>query len=333
MCVGHCRLRDFESIWEEIEPWLAGLETRRKAAVRRLLIGIACAVVAAPVVIALGFAASIPFPFTMMAGVITAFGIIAMAAAPLNDLRTEVKHGLNNRLADAFSLGYLPQPGSPARFDSFRAHGLIPHSDKQAFEDHFSGEAHGADFELYEAELKQRRRSKKRTYYVTVFRGVLIRIAFPRTIEGVTLITRDKGIFNALEALGRSAGSKKLERIGLVDPKFERIFEVYGTDQVMARYLMTPTFMERVLDLERALKGKNVRGVFDEGLAEGFGKGELLLAAETGNLFEPGSLFNQLNVRERVETLYRDFELIEQIIALVLAPADKPEWMGEVPPA
>lgn len=326
-------MRDFDAIWAEMEPWLAGLEDRRKAAVRRLVIAIACAIVAAPAVIAVSFAFNIPFSFAMMAGVVVAFGIVAIGAERLNSLRTEVKLGLNNRLADAFSLGYLPRPGSPARFDSFRAHGLIPHSHRQAFEDHFSGEAHGADFELYEAELKQRRRSRKRTYYVTVFRGVLIRISFPRTIEGVTLITRDKGIFNALDALGRSAGSKKLERVGLVDPKFERIFQIYGTDQVMARYLMTPTFMERILELEQALKGKNVRGVFDEGLAEGFGKGELLLAAETGNLFEPGSLFKPLNIRERVETLYRDFELIDQIIALVLAPAEKPEWMGETPPA
>lgn len=324
-------MRDFEAIWGEMEPWLAGLETRRQAAVRRLVTGSILATLAAGVVIILGFAAGIPFPFTMMGGVITGFGGVAIAAEPFNTLRREVKLGLNDRLADAFSLRYLPAPSSPVRFDSFRSHGLIPSSSKQSFEDHFSGEAHGAEFELYEAELKQRRRSNKRTYYVTVFRGVLIRIAFPRTIEGVTLLSRDQGIFNAISGLGRSANGRKLERIGLVDPKFERIFEVYGTDQVMARYLMTPTFMERVLELETALKGKNVRGVFDEGLADGFGKGELLLAAETGNLFEPGSLFKPLNVRARVETLYRDFELIDQIIALVLAPPEKPEWMASPP--
>ncbi|GGH07260.1 hypothetical protein GCM10007420_24940 [Glycocaulis albus] len=321
-------MRNFDAIWAELEPWLEGLESRRKAAARRLVLGSVGGIAAGLVVIALGFAVGVPFPFTMMGGVITAFSIAAIAGVPFYKLRDEVKHGLNDRLADAFSLRYAPKPDSPAHFDSFRSHGLIPHSHKRAFEDHFSGEAHGAEFELYEAELKQRRRSKKRTYYVTVFRGVLIGIAFPRTIEGVTLITRDQGIFNALDGLTRSARGRKLERIGLVDPKFERIFQVYGTDQVMARYLMTPTFMERVLALETALKGKNVRGVFDEGLAEGFGKGELLLAAETGNLFEPGSLFKPLNVRDRVERLYRDFELVEQIIALVLEPDEKPEWMA-----
>lgn len=320
-------MRNFETVWAEIEPWLAGLETRRKAAVRRLVLGVAGAGFAMLIVIFVAAAFDAPSPVGMIAGVFTAFVIAAVAAAPFNALRTEVKHGLNDRLAAAFELSYAPKPDSPARFDSFRSHGLVPRSDQRSFEDHFSGEAHGAAFELYEAELKQRRRSRKRTYYVTVFRGVLIRIAFPRTIEGVTLITRDQGIFNALDGLMRSANGRRLERIGLVDPKFERVFQVYGTDQVMARYLMTPTFMERVLALETALKGKNVRGVFDEALADGFGKGELLLAAETGNLFEPGSLFKPLNMRERVQALYRDFELIEEIIKLVLEPDEKPEWM------
>lgn len=321
-------MRNFETIWNELEPWLAGLEARRKAAVKRLVRGSVIGGIAALIIFIVAFAVDLPFPVAVFGAVITGFGLAAVAGAPLHALRTEVKHGLNERLAEAFSLRYAPQPASPARFESFRSHGLIPNSDKRSFEDHFSGEAHGAAFELYEAELKQRRRSEKRTYYVTVFRGVLIRIAFPRTIEGVTLITRDQGIFNALDGLMRSANGRRLERIGLVDPAFERIFQVYGTDQVMARYLMTPTFMERVLALETALKGKNVRAVFDEGLAEGFGKGELLLAAETGNLFEPGSLFQPLNVRERVQAIYRDFELIEEIIALVLTPDEQPEWMG-----
>ena len=321
-------MRNFETVWAEIEPWLTDLEARRKSAVQRMLTGLSIGIPGGLAAALILFLVGVPGGLAVVGGIVPAGIFIAIMAAPLNALHGEVKTGLNDRLAGVFGLTYAAKPASPTHFDSFRSHGLIPSSDRRDFEDHFSGTAHGADFELYEAELKQRRRNKNRTYYVTVFRGVLIRIAFPRTIEGVTLITRDQGIFNILDGLMRSANGGRLERIGLVDPKFERIFQVYGTDQVMARYLMTPTFMERVLALETALKGKNVRGVFDEGLADGFGKGELLLAAETGNLFEPGSLFKPLNVLDRVEALYRDFELIEEIIALVLAPDEKPEWMA-----
>ncbi|MGX6648170.1 DUF3137 domain-containing protein [Maricaulaceae bacterium MS644] len=318
-------MRDLETAWSEVKPWLEGLEERRKHAVRRFIwaipLAIGAAVAGAVAVSVFGFPTMLAaFGAVALAGAIMTFGAKEMRA-----LSAEVKGGLNTRIAEAFGLRYEPDPFSAPRFEAFRQHGLIPNSDRRNFEDHFAGEAHGAEFELYEAHLKQRRRSKNRTYYVTVFRGVLIRIAFPRTVEGVTLITRDKGVFNALESFANKTFGKagrKLDRIGLVDPKFEKLFEVYGTDQVMARYLLTPTFMERLLELEKLLSGKNSRAVFDEALAPESGRGELLIAAETGNNFEPGTLFKPLTDRARVETLHAEIKLIDDIIATLLKPAD-----------
>lgn len=318
-------MRDLETAWNQVQPWLEGLEDRRQRAVRRFLwaipLAIGAAVAGAVAVSVFGFPTVLAaFGAVALAGAIMTFG-----ASDMRALSREVKGGLNSRIAEAFGLRYQPDPFSAPRFDAFREHGLIPNSDRRSFEDHFAGEAHGAEFELYEAHLKQRRRSKNRTYYVTVFRGVLIRIAFPRTVEGVTLITRDKGVFNAFESFANKTFGKagrKLDRIGLVDPKFEKLFEVYGTDQVMARYLLTPTFMERLLELEKLLSGKNSRAVFDEALAPETGRGELLIAAETGNNFEPGSLFKPLTNRARVETLYAEIKLIDDIIATLLKPAD-----------
>ncbi|WBQ13596.1 DUF3137 domain-containing protein [Hyphomonadaceae bacterium BL14] len=322
-------MKDLDQAMAELGPWLSQHESRRKAAVSRLLVGIAAAVAAAIVIGAgLGFA-GVPTPFVIFAGVVAAMGVMAWAGYPLQQLRMEVKHGLNTRMAQAFGLTYSPKPPSPARFDAFLSHGLITSSDRQSFEDHFAGETHGADFELYEAHLQQRRRSKDRTYYVTVFHGVLIRITFPRTIEGVTLVTRDKGLFNGLEAFSRRhLSGRKLERIGLVDLRFDRLFEVYGTDQVMARYLLTPSFMERLLRLEEVLAGKNVRCVFDEDLVPESGRGELLIAAETGNKFEPGSLFTPLDDRRRIAKLHEEFSLIEDIMETVLQPPSQGGGVG-----
>lgn len=315
-------MRDLDGAWAELEPWLAEREGARQAAVRRfmtrsglgaglgLLLASLAAVFGAPAMVAL------------MLGALTLFAGAGWGGYPLSTLRKEIKAGLNTRLADLFDLQYRRELGRAPRFDAFVDHGLAPRGDRRRFEDHFSGEAHGAVFELYEAHVEQRRRSKRRTYYVTVFRGVLIRIAFPRTIEGVTLVTRDKGVFNAFESWAKKTFSgKRLERVGLVDPTFEKAFEVYGTDQVMARYLLTPSFMERLLRLEDRLDGKNVRCVFDEALSDGEGRGELLIVAETGNQFEPGSLFKPLNDRARVERLHGEIVLVDEIIETVLEPA------------
>ena len=318
-------MRDLETAWSDIEPWLSGLETRRRRAVRRFIWAIPLAIGAAAAAALVITLAGGPVEVSVIGAVVLAGLVTMVGAGEMRGLSKELKAGLNARMAEAFGLTYAAQPPGAARFDAFRSHGLIPGSDRRSFEDHFAGDAHGAEFELYEAHLKQRRRSKNRTYYVTVFRGVLIRIAFPRTVEGATLITRDKGVFNAFEGFANKTFGKagrKLARVGLVDPTFEKLFEVYGTDQVMARYLLTPSFMERLLELETLLSGKNVRAVFDEDLAPEAGRGELLIAAETGDKFEPGSLFKPLTERARIETLYGEIKLIDDIIKTLLEPAD-----------
>ncbi len=318
-------MRNLDEAWGEVRPWLDGLEARRTAAVRRFVWAIPLAIGAAAAGAITLTLFNAPLQLSVVGAVVLAGLVMALGAREMRALSNEIKSGLNTRLAAAFGLQYSIDPGSGPRFDAFRSHGLIPHSDRRSFEDHFSGEAHGANFQLYEAHLKQRRRSENRTYYVTVLRGVLIRIAFPRTVEGATLITRDKGLFNTFEGFANQTFGKagrKLERIGLVDPTFEKRFEVYGTDQVMARYLLTPSFMERLLELETLLSGKNVRAVFDEDLAPEAGRGELLIAAETGNQFEPGSLFKPLAERARIEAIYAEIKLIDDIITTLLEPAD-----------
>jgi hypothetical protein len=309
---------EFQGLWREtLEPWLASLEAERKSSVTQFIAwGIGG--------MALGLAVAAYFVmdggdyFFLLIGLV--FGVVAgmlIGGRRLERLRKSVKSELNTKIAEVCQLRYALKPAAPARFETFRGYGLVPSYTRCAFEDHFAGERRGCDFELYEAHLEQRRRSGKTTHYVTVFRGVLIRITFPRKVEGVTIITRDIGIFNGLEALGRSFGSKKLERIGLVDPAFEKAFEVYGTDQVLARYMLDPAFMERLLRLETALKGKNVRAAFDEHS----GQGELLIAAETGNLFEAGSMFKPLADEARVKTVVTELSLVTEIIEnLVKAP-------------
>jgi hypothetical protein len=323
-------MRDLDAIREDLSPWLQAKEAERQRAVRRFLVSIPIALGLAVTAGAVGAIFAWPTGVIVLLSIAAAGIVLGLGASAMSSLRRTVKVELNTRIAEAFGLSYREKPPTPSRFEAFKGHGLVPGGDRRSFEDNFQGALHGAEFELYEAHVEERRRSKNRTYYVTVFRGALIRIRFPRTVEGVTLVTRDKGIFNAFESWGKKtfgSNGKKLERIGLVDPTFEKQFEVYGTDQVMARYLLTPSFMERLLELEALLKGKNVRCVFDESLTEEAGQGELLIAAETGNLFEPATLFKPLTDPKRVDDLYADIKTIERIAGTLLeSPMDR---MGE----
>ena len=308
----------FEQLWQErLKPWLDGLERERKQAVGAFWIWlfVAIAIVLAGLMV-VGAMNDDNFGVVLVFGVFAFFALMA-GQSKLSKLRKRIKEELNTAIAEACDLTYSVRPYSPARFSTFRQYDLLPVYNRKHFEDHFAGEINGCDFELYEAHLEQRRRSKNRTYYVTVFRGVLMRITFPRKVEGVTVITRDKGWLNSLEKLSRSFGSTKLERIGLVDPRFENAFEVYGNDQVLARYMLTPSFMERLLELEKALKGKRVRAMFDQDS----GQGELLIAAETGNLFEVGSMFKPLANQGRIKSIVDELMLVTGLVEMLVESA------------
>ena len=76
----------------------------------------------------------------------------------------------------------------------------------------------------------------------TVFDGLLIELVLPRSLTGTTAVVADEGL---LGNLGTRLRPTTLPRIRLEDPRFEKRFEVYGSDQIEARALLTPAFMER----------------------------------------------------------------------------------------
>lgn len=248
-------------------------------------------------------------------GLAIGLGVVAMGIAwafaygPLARVGDKLKRQYCEAIAEAMGASFQIAPLARPAFERMRTLRLVPSFDRSKFEDHFSGNYKGASFDLYEAELEQKRRdSKGRTTYATVFRGQLIRLHFPRDFLGVTIVRRDAGVFNAFG--GGESGGRKLERVRLVDSTFEKAFEVWSTDQVEARYLLHPVMMERLIELETRLHGKRIRCAFEGG--------DLLVAVEGGNLFEPGDLFkpfkDQSRARRIVDELAGVFRVMDQVL-------------------
>jgi Protein of unknown function (DUF3137) len=126
----------------------------------------------------------------------------------------------------------------------------------------------------------------------------------------VTVVKRDAGVFNGLRALG------ELKRVGLGDSTFEKAFEVYSNDQVEARYLVHPVFMERLLHLEQAFNGRRVRC--------GFHEGALLLSVETDDRYEIGDMFKRLDDPARARRIVGDIAEIMKLMDAVLTAEQGP---------
>ncbi len=81
---------------------------------------------------------------------------------------------------------------------------------------------------------------------VTIFSGVLFTATFNKVFHGTTRVLHRS-------PLGR-LGLGKLEAVKLEDPVFHRFFNVYSTDQIEARYLLSTSLMQRILLLAARLE-------------------------------------------------------------------------------
>jgi len=293
----------FERLYRErIEPCFQANEDARLQAVatfrQRLMIGAALTLAAMAAMLLFASNARLAFIVALFGAVITYIVAYQPLAAFGRKLKQDYCAAMGAAIGARFQVGAF-EPPALTRFKALR---LLPICDRSTFEDWFSGAHKRARYDLYEGELKRRRTdSKGRTRYTTIFRGQLIRMQFARNFLGVTIVRRDAGVFNVF-GCGELEG-RRLERVRLVDSSFEKAFEVWGTDQVEARYLLHPVMMERLFALETSFKGKNLRCAFEDG--------EMLIAIEGGNLFEPGDLFKPLVDPRRAR------RIVDEIAAMV----------------
>ena len=122
-------------------------------------------------------------------------------------------------------------------------------------------------------------RSASRIEEKTVFHGLVVRMAVHKNFRGRTIIRHDAGVVGNF---GRAL-LQGLQRVNLEDPVFEQAFEVAASNQVEARYLLTPSFMERLLELSRSFGGAALQGSFHQGSL-------FLMIPHRSLLFRPASI-------------------------------------------
>lgn len=297
--------RGFDQIFErEIRPALLEREAERVAAAQKAVqtrwIGGAIVVGGA----LLGLLV-LKMPVVAIIVAIIGFGVVGWGNMGIMKLAGEAKSLIVEPIARELQLSFVPKPGTCESIYKHKDVGVVPGWDRSKYEDLLTGKRGEVDFELFEAHLEEKRtttdsKGRTQTTWVTVFRGQCLRLDFHKTFYGRTLITRDAGFFN------RFGGGKGMQRATLEDPVFEKIFEVYTTDQVESRYLLTPDFMQKLVDLEKTFKGGKLKAAFDGG--------EMFITVQGGNLFEPGSMFKPLDSADRVRELIADFAAVFGII-------------------
>lgn len=180
---------------------------------------------------------------------------------------------------------------------------IIPKFDSEHNEDYISGLYKDVGIELFETTLQKECYDNDDQ---TVFKGIFISLTMHKSFSGLTVVKTDFG------KLGNWLKDKfsNLQNVKLEDPKFEKLLEVYSTDQIEARYLLTTSFMERIIMLKESFDGADLQCSF-------YNDKLLIMIPVRKNLFEPGSIFEPEDFVDDAKILLREMNLIFSIINIL----------------
>lgn len=106
------------------------------------------------------------------------------------------------------------------------------------------------------------------------FRGVITELVMNKKFKGEIFIVENN---NSADKLVLNL--EKYEKVELEDPIFSKLYSVYATNQIEARYVLTTAFLQRYLDLKEKYNAKYVRAEFS--------KNKVFIAIHTGrDMFE-----------------------------------------------
>ena len=192
----------------------------------------------------------------------------------------------------------------------YMAFGILPPHETALTKDHLTGDYKTVPIALLQCTLQSESGTGKDRRTTTDFHGLVITIDVPKRFSGHTTVRRDHGKLG--NWFGKQFASSGLQPVKLEDPRFEARYEVYASDQVEARYLLTNTFMERIVALEDLFTEKNGRSC---NIQCAFKDGKLLIILPmTRDWFQTGSVFKPANFISDINTILHE---MDQLFAIV----------------
>lgn len=148
--------------------------------------------------------------------------------------------------------------------------------------------------------------SKGRTHWHDVFKGLFFVADFNKNFDGSTVLLPNHlgGGFSFFKKIFGLNRKEKL--VELADPQFTDNFTCYSTDDIKARYILTPSLMERLNDFHKKYPKNRVSLSFVDGQV-------FVAIAYSKDLFEP-SLFRSVVNYDRVKSYFDDIRLVVEIV-------------------
>lgn len=241
---------------------------------------------------------------------------IALGAAVFGflnrDYKAEFKQRIISRLIRFVEPQLTYQPQQCVSKEVFKQSSIFQHHiDRYHGEDCVSGKVGQTEIVFSEVHAEYMTTSgsgkHRRTEWHTIFKGLFFIADFNKYFHGQTVILPDTAekLFGGFGQTLQSWTPGRAELIKLEDPEFEKEFVVYGDDQVEARYILSPSLMQRITEFRNKTGGN---------LYLSFTGSRLYVAVPLArNMFEP-SYFTCAADFKCIEEYYHDLLLAVGIV-------------------
>lgn len=292
---------DFDSLAQKLAPTLQVLENKRKELLRK---GRSEGLIYAAIFLVVGVIALLILKLEGIFGpiVIVVISVIILITCINNKSKifsSFYKEEVVDEIIHAFCPNATYCPNDGVGEELFRNSRLFTSPDRYHAEDLIEGCLDKTSFICSEVHAEERRtRSTKngvQYYWEDIFKGFLFIADFHKEFQGETTVLRDS--FFKIK-MGVS-------RVKMENPDFEKVFDVFSTNQIEARYLITPSMMERMLKLDSNFK---------KGVTISFRNSTILVAIpDSKNRFE-ADVWSSLN---DMSILKSDFAVLQSLLEIV----------------
>lgn len=204
---------------------------------------------------------------------------------------------MKNNLSLFHNLGLSSQFFEEAEFEKY---------DKYWSEDLIQGTLkNNCNFEMSEVWTKKNIGDSEQTKYVTIFRGLFAKVELPKPFNTLLYLRKDRKDKSLLDRtfLGKLSFDKL--RIQLDSTEFEKIFDVYASNEIVAMQLLTADVMQELIIFYKEM-GINYELTIKENC--------MYIRFWCGEMFERAKLKKFSLDRD---TLYKNYRILDFTFSLV----------------
>jgi hypothetical protein len=257
-------IEDFHHLYEtDLKSLLVDLESQRKRIVQSILYLIAGAVGLIAVFAVIMMSMQRAEPGILFIGVIILITIAAIIGPFLaRGYKHNFKTQIISRIAKFIDPSLEYQIDGKIEQSAYMASKIFPHKpDRYQGEDMVTGRIGATEIRFCEVHSQYKTthtdsKGHSHTEWHTIFKGLFFLADFNKNFSGSTVILPDtaEATFGKFGQWLQSWSFGRDELVKLDDPEFEKLFVVYGTDQIEARYILSPALMQRIVEFKTKIK-------------------------------------------------------------------------------